>query len=66
MRFGFMPGKGTTNTVLTLRRLQEEYRAEGENWGFLFWLILRRPLIEFEGAKTRALEHVLNYLRSLG
>ena len=25
MQFGFMPGKGTTDAVFILRRLQEEY-----------------------------------------
>ena len=30
MQFGFMPGKGTTDAVFILRRLQEEYRAKGK------------------------------------
>ena len=28
MQFGFIPGKGTINTVFILRRIQEEYLAE--------------------------------------
>ena len=30
MQFGFMPGKGTTDAVFILRRLQEEYRDKGK------------------------------------
>ena len=26
MQFGFMPGRGTINTLFTVRRMQEEYR----------------------------------------
>ena len=30
MQFGFMPGKGTTDALFILRRMQEEYREKGE------------------------------------
>ena len=31
MQFGFMPGKGTTDALFILRRMQEEYRDKGKH-----------------------------------
>jgi len=36
MQFGFMPGKGTTNAIFTVRQMQEEYGSKGKKLYFAF------------------------------
>ena len=37
MQFGFMPERVTIDTVLILRRLQEEYHAKGKSCICVLW-----------------------------
>ena len=45
MQFGFMPGRGLTDTLFVVRRMQEKYRDKKKL--YMFW-ILRRHLIKFQ------------------
>ena len=36
MKFGFIPGKGTTNAIFTVRRMQEKYGCKGKKLYFVF------------------------------
>ena len=36
MQFGFMPGRGTADTIFILRQLQEKYLAKNKKLFFLF------------------------------
>ena len=36
MQFGFMPGKGTTDAVFTVRQMQEKYGCKGKKLYFAF------------------------------
>jgi len=36
MQFGFMPGKGTTDTIFTVRQMQEKYGCKGNKLYFAF------------------------------
>jgi len=36
MRFGFMPGKGTTDTIFTVQQIQEKYGCKGKKLYFAF------------------------------
>jgi len=36
MQFGFMKGKGTTDTIFIVRRMQEKFRAKGKKLYFGF------------------------------
>ena len=36
MQFGFMPGKGTTDVLFILRRMQEEYSDKGRQLYFVW------------------------------
>jgi len=36
MQFGFMPGKGTTDAIFTVRQMQEKYVCKGKNVYFAF------------------------------
>ena len=36
MQFGFMPGKGTTGTIFTVRQMQEKYGSKGKKLYFAF------------------------------
>jgi len=36
MQFGFMPGKGTTDAIFTLRQMQEKYGCIGKKLYFAF------------------------------
>ena len=46
MQFGFMPGRGTTDTLFVVQRMQEEYRDKKKKLYCVLW-ILRRHLMEF-------------------
>jgi len=34
MQFGFMPGKGTTDAIFTVRQMQEKYGCKGKKLYF--------------------------------
>jgi len=36
MQFGFMPGKGTTDAIFTVRQMQEKYGCKGKKLYFAF------------------------------
>ena len=36
MPFGFMPGKGTTDAIFTVRQMQEKYGCKGKKLYFAF------------------------------
>jgi len=36
MQFGFMPGKGTTDAIFTVRQMQEKYGCKGKKLYFVF------------------------------
>jgi len=36
MQFGFMPGKGTTDAIFTVRQMQEKYWCKGKKLCFAF------------------------------
>ena len=36
MQFGFMPGRGTTDTIFTVRQMQEKYGCKGKQLYFAF------------------------------
>ena len=36
MQFGFMPGKGTTDAIVTVRQIQEKYGCKGKKLYFAF------------------------------
>ena len=36
MQFGFMPGKGTTDVIFTVRQMQEKYGCKGKKLYFAF------------------------------
>jgi len=48
MQFGFMPGKGTTNAIFTVRQMQEKYGCKGKKLYFAF-VDLEKHLIEYLG-----------------
>ena len=37
MQFGFMPGRGTIDVVLILRRMQEVYHTKGQSCICVLW-----------------------------
>ena len=45
MQFGVMPGKGTTNAIFIMRRVQEKYQAKKKKLYYVF-MDLKRHLIE--------------------
>ena len=47
MQFDFMPGRGTTNALLVVRRMQEEHRDKKKKLSMCL-SILKRHLIEFQ------------------
>ena len=51
MKFGLMPEKGTIDTVLIFRRLQEEYHAKGQKMYMCF--------VDIEKDSDRVLRKVL-------
>ena len=53
MQFGFMPGKGTTEALFLVRRMQEEYRDKGKPLYMHFVIWKRHSIMSlYEGAKT--------------
>jgi len=36
MQFGFMPGKGTTDAIFTVRQMQKKYGCKGKKLYFAF------------------------------
>ena len=47
MQFGFMPGRGMTDALFVVQRMQEEYKDKRKSCTCVLW-ILRRHLIEFQ------------------
>ena len=63
MQFGFMPGRGTTNTHFILRRIQEEYREKDKKL-YMCFVDLEKP---FDRVPRRVMQWALrrkNYQRS--
>ena len=63
MQFGFMPGRGTTNTLFILRRMQEEYREKDKKL-YMCFVDLEKP---FDRVPRRVMQWALrrkNYQRS--
>ena len=46
MQFGFMPGKGTTDAIFTVRQMQEKYECKRKKLNFAF-VDLKKHLIEY-------------------
>ena len=46
MQFGFMPGKGTTDAIFTVRQMQEKYGCKGKKLYFAF-VDLEKHMIEY-------------------
>ena len=42
MQFGFMPGKGTTDALFILRRMQEEFRGRRKSCTCVLWTWKKR------------------------
>jgi len=36
IQFGFMPGKGSTDAIFTVRQMQEKYGCKGKKFYFAF------------------------------
>jgi len=53
MQFGFMKGKGTTDTIFILRQMQEKFRAKGRKVYFGF--------MDLEEAFDRVLKEVIRW-----
>ena len=67
MQFGFMPGKGTTDEIFTIKQMQETYGSKGKQLYFAFvdsvtrwalrkagveeWLV-NAVMVMYEGAET--------------
>ena len=47
MQFGFMPGRGTTDALFVVRRMQDHIGIRRKSCTCVLW-ILRRHLIEFQ------------------
>jgi len=59
MQFGFMKGKGTTDTIFTVRQMQEKFRAKGKKLYFDF--------VDFEKAFDKVLREVIrSVMRKFG
>ena len=48
MQYGYMPGRGTVDAVIVLRRVTEKFRAKNKKL-FLYLLIWKRLLIGCQG-----------------
>ena len=46
MQFGFMPGKGTTDAIFTVRQMQEKFECKRKKLNFAF-VDLKKHLIEY-------------------
>ena len=53
MQFGFMPGRGTTNAIFILRKLQEKYLQKKKNTYFAF--------VDLEKASDCALRRIISW-----
>jgi len=53
MQFGFMKGKGTTDTIFIVRQMQEKFRAKGKKLYFGF--------VDLEKAFDRVLTEVIRW-----
>ena len=59
MQFGFMPGKGTTDAIFTMRQVQEKHQAKKEKLYYAF--------VDLENAFDRVPREVMIWvLRKLG
>ena len=47
MQFGFMPGKGTTDAIFTVRQMQEKYGYKGMKHYFAFVHLEKKHLIQY-------------------
>ena len=47
MQFGFMPGRGTTDGLFIVRRMQEEYREKDKKL-YMCFVDLEKVLTEFQ------------------
>ena len=50
-QFGFIPGRGTTDTIFVVRQLQEKYLAANKRL-YMAFVDLRRRLIEYLGRSS--------------
>ena len=71
MQYGFMPGRGTVDTVFVLRRLTEKFRAKNKKLFFVFadlekaFYRVPREVIRFALRRKGVPEYLVNGLMSL-